>query len=104
MSTAVIEAASWLKEFVRLASDSRAAFNHTQTHFDGKIFGYQDRSDGKKMRAGPATFARNVFAANSLLSSSSWLKRGRHPHQFDARQMGGDTVMLSDREEHETGL
>lgn len=33
---AVIEKASWLKEFVRLASDSRAAPNHTLTHFDGK--------------------------------------------------------------------
>lgn len=32
---AVIETASWLKEFVRLASDSRAAPNHTLTHFDG---------------------------------------------------------------------
>lgn len=37
---AVIERASWLKEFVRLASDSRAAPNRIPAHFDGKIYAY----------------------------------------------------------------
>lgn len=66
---AVIEAASWLKEFVRLASDSRAAPHHILTHFWRLALNTRLRAPPwkrwgvkKETRAGPAGSRHKMYS------------------------------------------